>query len=265
MIELARDLYVEEARIRFYGIRLSTRMTVIRLSGGRLLLHSPTPLTARVRSELDLLGKVACVVSPNKIHNQFIGHYQHVYPRARCFASPGLPERRPDLRFDGVLRDRPEPEWEAELDQAGIAGNQFFQEIVFLHRASRTLIVSDLVENFDAHTTTRLGRALAWLVGVRGRPVASPEHRWYTDDAEAATRSLERVGSWDFENIVLAHGRLVRGDGRAVFEEVSRRLVDVARRRGPVRRRLFAWLARRQSGGQTREAREGLDQKGRGR
>jgi Domain of unknown function (DUF4336) len=246
MIELAKDLYVQEARTRFFGLRIATRMTVMRLAGGRLMLHSPIRLTARVRSNLDLLGEVAFLVFPNKFHDQFAEQYQRAYPRARSFAAPGLPERRPELRFDGVLGDRPDPAWQAEIDQAAIAGNPFFREIVFLHRASRTLVVADLVTNFDVQTASLLGRMLARAVGIGRGPAASPEHRWYTDDPEAAARSLARVAAWDFVNLVLAHGALVEGDGQVVFAQVSRDLVAAVRRRGARMRRFLAFLARRQ-------------------
>ena len=221
-------------------------MTVVQLSGSRLFVHSPVPLDAALRRDLDRLGEVAFVVSPNKIHHLSIGEYIDAYPAAKVFASPGLPERRPDLAFDGVLGDQPEPGWDAELDQAEIRGNLFFAEIVFLHRASRTLIVTDLVENLDSETASGFGRMLARLFGVGSEPVASPEHRLYTHDATAAERSFERIRSWDFERIVLSHGALIESDGREVMEGVAGRLLSGARKRSRASRRLLAVIAKLQ-------------------
>jgi hypothetical protein len=244
--EFAQGIHLAESTVRFYGVRIQTRMTVVRLSGSRLFVHSPVPLDTSLRRDLDRLGEVAFVVSPNKIHHLSIGDYIDAYPRAKVFASPGLPERRPDLAFAGVLGDQPEPGWTAELDQAAIRGNVFFTEIVFFHRASRTLIVTDLVENLDSETASPFGRALARLFGVGSEPVASPEHRLYTNDAPSAARSFERLRSWEFERIVLSHGALIESDGPAVMEAVAQHLLSGAERRTRASRKIFELLARLQ-------------------
>ena len=45
-----------------------TRMTVVRLASGGLWLHSPTQISDGLRAELDALGPVRHLVSPNRIH-----------------------------------------------------------------------------------------------------------------------------------------------------------------------------------------------------
>jgi hypothetical protein len=244
--EFVPGIHLVESTVRFYGVRVQTRMTVIRLSDSRLFVHSPVGLDAAIRRALDALGEVAFIVSPNKIHHLSIGEYIDAYPGAKTFASPGLPERRPDLSFDGVLGDQPDPAWATELDQAEIRGNIFFSEIVFLHRASRTLLVTDLVENFDRGTASALGRTLARLFGVGSEPVASPEHRLYTSDARAAAESFERIQSWDFERIVLSHGSLIESDGRAVMKAVGEHLLGQVGRRSTPAKKILAALARLQ-------------------
>jgi hypothetical protein len=203
-------------------------------------------LDATIQRELDGLGEVGFIVSPNKIHHLAIGEYIATYPRAKAFASPGLPERRPDLEFHAVLGDRPDPAWAADLDQAEMRGNVFFSEIVFLHRASRTLVVADLVENLDRETASSFGRALARVFGVGSKPVASPEHRLYTSDATAAAESLDRICSWEFDRIVLSHGRLIESAGREVLEAVGGHLLRQVRRRSNASKRILATLARLQ-------------------
>jgi hypothetical protein len=244
--EFAPGIHLAESTVRFYGVRIQTRMTVVELSGSRLFVHSPVALDASIRADLDRLGEVAFVVSPNKIHHLSIGDYTDAYPRAKVFASPGLPERRADLAFDGVLGDRPDPGWAAELDQAAIHGNVFFAEIVFLHRASRTLIVTDLVENLDSATASVFGRTLARFFGVGSEPVASPEHRLYTHDAPALAESIDRIGSWDFERIVLSHGALIEFGGRAVMEKVGKHLLSGVSNRSSASKKLLGLLARLQ-------------------
>jgi len=216
------------------------------LSDGRLFVHSPTRLDPETRAKLDELGPVAFVASPNKIHNQAIGEYAQAFPEARILASPGLPERRPELRFDAVLGDKPDPAWEADLDQALTAGNCFFSEVVFLHRASKTLIVADLVENITRDTVDAVTRIFLKAFRVYERPVASPDFRMFTDDADAAERSFERILAWDFDRIILAHGTLIESDAKAVLRRVCEELCDEVRKRSATRRRMYGWVARRQ-------------------
>ena len=48
---LATDLWVAERPQRFFGLEVGTRMTVIRLADGSLLLHSPVVLDPALRGE----------------------------------------------------------------------------------------------------------------------------------------------------------------------------------------------------------------------
>ena len=51
----------------------TTRMTVVRLSNGDLLLHSPVKFDERLANELHGLGTVRHLVSPNQFHYAHIG------------------------------------------------------------------------------------------------------------------------------------------------------------------------------------------------
>jgi hypothetical protein len=244
MLELAENVFLEESSVRFFGFRLRTRMTVIRLAGRRLFVHSPVWLTRGLRERLERLGEVSFIVSPNKLHHQPIGEWAEAYPEARVLASPGLVERRPDVEFDDELGDDPDPAWADEIDQAATWGNVFFSEIVFLHRATRTLVVTDLVENLERGTVSPPARLLVRAFGIGSRPVAAPEHRYYTMDAEAAAESFRRIRMWDFERIVLAHGGLIEDDAPAVFGRVCDDLLASAARRGRLARWVFGRMAR---------------------
>ena len=211
-------LWVAEAPLRFYGVEVGARMTVCRLSGGSLWLHSPVRLTEELREDLGRLGPVCFVVAPNKLHHRFVGDYTSAYPEASVYASPGLAEKRPDLPFHGVLGDAPEPGWAEDLDQTVFRGERQLEEVVCFHRASRTLILADLVQSGhpDSPWLTRLATRLN---GTYGRPGPPAPVRLGFRNKAAARASLERVLSWDFDKIVLAHGRLVRTGGKAALRD----------------------------------------------
>ncbi len=78
--ELATDLWVTGRSLRFGGVDIGTRMTVIRLADGALFLHSPVALDPELRKELDVLGQVRFAVGPNRFHHLYLGDYAKAYP-----------------------------------------------------------------------------------------------------------------------------------------------------------------------------------------
>ena len=145
---LASDLWVAERPQRFYGLEVGTRMTVIRLADGSLLLHSPVALDARLCAELDAIGWVRFVVAPNRVHHLYAGRVVETYPDARLWVAPGVEHKRPDLVYVAVLGDEAPPEWRGQVDQVFFRGRPYENEVVFFHHASRTLVVCDLAFNF---------------------------------------------------------------------------------------------------------------------
>ena len=87
------------------------------------------------------------------------------------------------------------------------------------HRASRTLILVDLIENFtDAtpHTGGALKFWFRYVLRMWNNPRPAPEYRMGWSDRAAAAQSLRRILAWDFERIVIAHGDLIEHDAHAV-------------------------------------------------
>ena len=118
----------------------------------------------RHRSEGVDLGAVAHLVSPNKIHYAHIAAWKRAYPGAMAWASPGVRERAASrgvgVSFDGDLGDGPEEAWSGDLDQLVFRGSRFMEEVIFLHRKTRTLILADLIENFELGKIG--GRGAGW-------------------------------------------------------------------------------------------------------
>ena len=198
------------------GFPYPTRMAMIRLGNGELFVWSPVALDEALRAEVDALGRVAHLVSPNKIHHLFLGEWKKAYPQARLYASPGLPRRRRDLAFDAVLGDAPEPAWKDEIDQVALAGNLFMTEIVFFHRKSRTALVTDYIQNFRRDWFKGWRNWVARLDGlVQPQSSAPRELRLIYWNRRKGRRALARILAWEPEKLVVAHGDLVQSGGTA--------------------------------------------------
>lgn len=211
-------LWSQKRPLRFFGLEFGTRMTVIRLADGSLFLHSPTRLDDDTRSALDELGSVRHVVSPNKLHHLFIADYAAAYPEARLYAPPGLKKRRPLLRFHGELDDYAPAAWAGEIEQIVFRGHPWMQEVLFFHPASRSLLVADLLMYFheEAAPMTRL---LARTFGMYAKPSLPVDFRWTITDRQAARRSVARILDWNFDRIVLSHGRVIDRNGKRAMRQ----------------------------------------------
>ena len=210
--QLAENLWVAERPQSFYGLPVGSRMTVIRLGGERLLLHSPVALDGDLRGQLDALGRVSFAVAPNRVHHLHAGEVAQVYPGARLWVAPGLERKRPDLVFEAVLTDDAPEEWRGEVAQVFFRGRPYENEVVFFHRASRTLIMCDLAFNFGprAAASTRLLMKLLRSYGRLGPSTLDP---LLIRDRRAARESLERILAWDFDRIIVSHGDVLESGG----------------------------------------------------
>lgn len=211
---LAAGLWVADRPLPIAVGDVGTRMTVIRLADGGLWLHSPVRLDIATRATLDALGPVRAVVAPNKVHHLFAGDYRSAYPAAKLYGAPGLAEKRPDLSFDAVLGDAPEALWRGQIDQVLVSGAPRINEVAFHHIATRTLVLTDLAFNV-APDGTGGARLFHFVVGSAGRFGPHRFVRWCIRDRAAARRGIDRILSWDFERVIVAHGDVLEQGGPA--------------------------------------------------
>jgi len=218
LTDLGGGLYVAEGPVvPFLSFPYPTRMALIRLSDGSLFVWSPIGLSTPLKREIDALGPVRHLVSPNLLHHLWLGDWKSAYPAARLYAAPGLRRKRKDLAFDADLGDTPEVAWAADIDQVVMRGSMVMTEVVFFHRASRTAIFADLIENFPSGWFKGWRGVLARLDGiVAPHPGAPREWRASFFDRRAARAALARILAWPIERVLIAHGECV-ADGGAQF------------------------------------------------
>ena len=216
--------------VDFYSFPYPTRMALARLSNGSVWVWSPIALTDALRGEIDALGPVRHLVSPNLLHHLFLKEWKAAYPAARLYASPGLRKRRKDLAFDSELGDAPDPAWAADIDQVLMRGSFVMTEVVFFHRASGTAIFADLIENLPRDWFKGWRGLVACLDGItESAPGAPREWRASFLHRRAARAALRRILAWPIERVVIAHGAPAARNGAAFV------------------RRGFAWLLGRRA------------------
>ncbi|MCC0024297.1 MAG: DUF4336 domain-containing protein [Hyphomicrobiaceae bacterium] len=219
--EIGPDIWLSEgAVVDFYGFPYSTRMLVVRLMDESLWVWSPIALDDELKTEIEALGIPAHLVSPNKLHHLYLQDWQKHWPEARLWGLPSVQAKRKDLAFAGTLSETPPPDWSDAIDQTVFTGSPFMDECVFFHKASRTAIFADLIENFSEHflqTDPGWSGWKRWVARVwhitEPFGMAPLEWRLSFFNRTRARDALHKVIDWDAGQVVMAHGRWIDKDG----------------------------------------------------
>jgi Domain of unknown function (DUF4336) len=214
-----------------YGRALPLRMTVVRLSGGGLWLHSPTRFDGELKRALEAIGPIRHLVAPDIAHWIYLAEWQRVCPDAVTWAAPGLRERasvkKAGVRLDRDLVHQAPEAWSGDLDQVVVPGSFGFSEVDFFHRSSRTLVLTDLIVNLEAQKLPTVNRALAKLLGILAPDGKAPLYlrmivRMRRDEAR---RAITRMIGWAPERVIFSHGRWFERDATAELKRAFRWLL----------------------------------------
>ncbi len=223
---------VDSGPLRTFGLELPVRMTVARLADGNMWLHSPTQYDEQLRLAIERLGPIRHLIAPNVAHWSFLKDWQSACPSAATWAAPGLRERS-EVRRSGVVLDEdlhfevPDA-WAADFEQVVVPGGFGVNEVAFLHRPSRTLVLTDLIQNFEQDKISTWARPLAKLAGVLAPDGQAPVHLRFAIGRrrEAAQIAARRMIGWQPDRVIFAHGRWFDWDGTGRLKKSLRWLVD---------------------------------------
>ena len=214
---------------------LPARMTVIRLPGGNLLLHSPTRFRVTLKSALERLGPIRHLVAPNLAHWSFLPGWQRTFPEAITWAAPGVRERsaprKKGVRVDRELGDTAPAEWGGAIELVIIPGAMSFHEAALFHKPTRTLVLADTVINLEPPKIPAVMRPVARLFGMVEPDGMPPPYvrAIIKRRREAAQSAVSRLLDLHPERVIFAHGRWFEQEGEANLRRSMRWLLDGAR------------------------------------
>jgi hypothetical protein len=202
-------------------------MTVIRLTDGGLVVHSPTRLDLASQEEFQKLGPIVAIIAPSWWHDLYLRQYLSAYPDARFYRVPTLVRQNRSLPLAELQNGLAPSLWADEIDQVHVQGiGLFLDEMVFYHRPSRSLIVADLLFNLSSKD--------AWITRMMGSLVIGPFPgcrfaRLYqpaVTDRRRMRTAVERILDWDFDQIIVGHGAVVESNGKKCFRTAFRWLLQ---------------------------------------
>ena len=218
--EIDRNIWVQDQSLKYWGLEVGTRMTVIRLAGNSIILISPIKLESQTQENISKLGTVKYIIAPNLFHYLYLQEAKKIYPQAQVLVVPGLAAKQPEIAIDKVFFED-EIDFGSELEYILFAGFRVsmitqaatLNEVVFYHPASKTLILTDTAFNFD--------RTFPWLTQLGAKIMGSYDtlqpsvlEKLVIEDKEKVQASVEKILSWDFQRVIMAHGSIVENDAK---------------------------------------------------
>ncbi|WP_370628933.1 DUF4336 domain-containing protein [Celeribacter sp. PS-C1] len=209
--------------VPFYGMNFPTRMTVVRVDG-KLWVHSPIALDEGLLDEMAALGPIGWLIAPNPIHYVSLNAWHKRFPGAAVLAAPGVKERARKFNIPvpphEILTDEAPEGYAHAIRQRVVKGHRFLHEVVFFHESSRTLILTDLIENFEAEKVGPFRAVLTHLAGILDPDGKAPADMRATFKSKKKARAVMReVIGWEPEKVILSHGRWYSENGT---EELKR-------------------------------------------
>ena len=219
--KIAPGLWSQVEPLSMIGIQFGNRTTVIALENNKLILHSPGKLTPELKHKLDALGDVVYILAPNYYHSLFLEEYVAAYPAVQIHMAPRLNKKRHDIPCAGVLSNDPDTPWQSVLQQCVVEGMPAFNEVVFYHKASRTLILTDLAVNM-LHPKGIMTNIHFFIHGANRRFAMSRIVKIMIKNKTTFSDSIKTIMSWDFDRILVSHGEIVPSDGKSLMKNIFR-------------------------------------------
>ena len=219
LLQISEDIWQTESKLNWYFLTFGIRMVVVRLQCGGLWLHSPVEIDDNLLNEINSLGKVEHIVAPNCFHHVHAGDAKKKFPDAKLWAAPGLESKRKDLDFDAVINEE-DTGWGDTIEYEYVGGMPRINEVVFLHKTSRSLICSDFVFNIK-HEDSLIMKLLWKLSGTYKKFGQSREWRWMISNVFDNVDSVNRVLKWEFDRIIMAHGEIIECTNAQLFDVIK--------------------------------------------
>ena len=203
--------------LRLLGMAIGRTVTVIRLSSGKLLIHSTAPFSPDDVAKIRALGEPAWLMDATRFHDSCATEGRAALPNATYLVPEPFPQRE---RLRAVALSRAPEEWRGEIELRRIDGMPSVQEHALFHRPSRTLVVGDLLFNFPENSSLWTKVVARWLLRLDRLVGMSLVFRSMIRDKAAFHRSIEDILAWDFDRVIVGHGSIVESGGKELLRKV---------------------------------------------
>jgi len=188
---------------------LPVRSTFVQLDRAGILI---SPGSRLEKEQLKKLNSVTDIVAPNLLHCAGIKPAAEVHSQAKIWAPVRGMQAKPEINWSKELSKDQWP-YQDQLALILLEGMPKLNEALFIHKKSKSLIVTDLC--FNLVDSKGIG---AWIIlhlfGTYRKFGVSKFMMRYAEDKALVKKSLAEIFSYDFDNIILSHGSNVIGEAK---------------------------------------------------
>lgn len=219
---VSNQLWCIEEPMPMLGLQFGARLTIVRLRDDKLWVHAPFAVSDEDAAAIAEQGDVAHVVAPNNFHFKEIGDFMRRFPDAQLWVVPALATKMDEISHL-PLHSLP-PDWAQDFDGALFDAALGYEEWILCHRATGSLILTDLILNVP-RPDNPLGRVTGAIMdeGRGAKPSRLVKAAILGGrDLKRARALVNQILSWDFERIIMAHGAIIPRDGKRILRRAMR-------------------------------------------
>jgi len=213
------NLWTVDGDMRLPGGMFPRKMALMRLSDGRIVIHSPIPLNESDMAEIERWGKPAFCIVPNRRHRLDASAFRKRYPSLKMLC-PAAARIRVEkvVQVDGGYEMLP-----PELMWQTLATTDGETAFTFRNGERASLIFGDVLFNLP-HLTGALG--LIFRIGSTGGPRVTPLMKLavVADKRRLTSQLTELSATPGLERLVPGHGDNIESNAVATLRAVANRM-----------------------------------------
>jgi hypothetical protein len=196
------------------------RMTIVRLSGQRLIIHSGIALDEAGMARIESFGKPSFYVVPSALHRMDVKPWKQRYPELRIVCPPGARSKVEELvKVDTVAPDFGDP----AVHYTAVDGTaQREGALIVKGSQGTTLVLNDLI--FNVRKQPGVIGLLFDVLGVTGPEAKMPKlvMRKLVHDKSALRAQLEQWANLSgLQRIILSHGAVIEADPSGTLRRLA--------------------------------------------
>lgn len=196
------------------------RMTILRISGHRLIIHSGIALDEAEMARIERFGKPTFYIAPSALHRMDVKPWKQRYPELVIICPPAARSRvEEQVKVDTVAPDFGDPTV-LYMPVAGTAQRE--GALIATSAQGTTLVLNDIF--FNVRKQPGIVGFIFGLLGVTGAEPKAPKLvlRKLADDKSALRAQFEQWANLpDLKRIILSHGAIIEKDPRATLRRIA--------------------------------------------
>lgn len=196
------------------------RMTILRISGHRLIIHSGIALDEAEMARIERFGKPTFYIAPSALHRMDVKPWKRRYPELVIVCPPAARSRvEEQVKVDTVAPNFGDPAV-LYMPVAGTAQRE--GALIATSAQGTTLVLNDIF--FNVRKQPGIVGFIFGLLGVTGAEPKAPKLvlRKLADDKSALRAQFEQWANLpDLKRIILSHGAIIEKDPRATLRRIA--------------------------------------------